>query len=204
MEIELGPCAQFSIYHLVALKGSEERLRINGETTPLFSQSVSVIGKGQGRPRVSGISADASKLVSPKKTSWFQFPESPLKNPNALPVTLSDVARVLRSKNAGPFEVTYDVIFGTEKEYQFVKSSGILSGASVAAILGFKEEEVIWSGFFDQALAFKATFPRLRRGNTAPNGGFMEDDVHASQKHVGLLNTKLAKSFIQGWEKLVH
>ena len=49
--------------------------------------------------------------------------------------------------------------------------------------------------FCDAALAFKATFARKRNGKPAAAGGFMENDVHASQHHVPLLTMELGDDF---------
>ena len=38
--------------------------------------------------------------------------------------TLRDIAKVIRSKNSGPFEVTFDVIFDDDDAYARVKRSG--------------------------------------------------------------------------------
>jgi hypothetical protein len=80
-----------------------------------------------------------------------------------------------------------------------------------------KEEEIIWCGFFDQAMAFKATIPRKRmvesKGKdgkrssaleSVVSGGYMETDVHASQQYVGLLNLILTEEVKKGIEDLLE
>ena len=42
---------------------------------------------------------------------------------NIKSVKLRDIAKVIRSKNAGPFELTFDVIFKTKEDYEKVKAS---------------------------------------------------------------------------------
>ena len=42
-------------------------------------------------------------------------------------VTLAEIADEIRSKNAGPFELTFDILFDDERTYQKVKSSGVRS-----------------------------------------------------------------------------
>ncbi|KAH7122678.1 hypothetical protein B0J11DRAFT_608191 [Dendryphion nanum] len=204
MIIDLGPCSKFSIYHLMNLTQGEERLKNSENENGLFSQVVGTIGKGK------------NKLVV-KDTNGFGIPFEPLgpkgieehtyggttkmqkahDQQQKLPESLGDLASVLRSKNSGPFELTFDVLFDTEKVYQLVKDSDILNKTVVSHLLGVQEADIIWIGFFDQALAFKATIPRLRKGKIEPNGGYMENDVHGSQKYLGLLNMKLPKDFVQ-------
>lgn len=119
------------------------------------------------------------------------------------PKTLGDIARVLRSKNAGPYEITFDVMFATESIFKLVKSSGLVNAAVIAELNDIDADQVIWSGFFDQALAYKATIPRMRKGQPAPNGGFMEKDVHGSQRYVGLMNLPLSGDFLAAWSELI-
>ena len=44
-----------------------------------------------------------------------------------LPPHLRDVAKVIRSKSAGPFEITMDIIFKTNEEFHSVWDKGIIS-----------------------------------------------------------------------------
>ncbi len=47
---------------------------------------------------------------------------------------LGDVAKVLRSKNAGAFEVTFDIFFHDRASYQAFKRSGILTPELLATL----------------------------------------------------------------------
>lgn len=201
MESDLGPCAQFSIYHLVQLEEGEERLKPSIGSKALYRQEVTVIGRGDSQ---------AAASQPPSFNTEQQGRTPPLLEPPIVdahyptsPKTLGDIARVLRSKNAGPYEITFDVMFATESIFQLVKSSGCLNAAVIAELNNISEGQVIWSGFFDQALAYKATIPRLWRGKPTPNGGFMESDVHGSQKYIGLLNLPLTKDFLIKWSELI-
>ncbi|KAK8107590.1 uncharacterized protein PG998_009603 [Apiospora kogelbergensis] len=203
VEVELGPCARFSIYHLMDLKEGEERLCPPGQeqggpaTTSeaprvRITHTVSMVGRGEkaDAPRpyattktegnsleTSAKSEDSSKVVQ----RTFQAPVR----------VLGDIARVLRSKNSGPYEITMDAMFESEATYRAVKQSGLLSEESVAATIGVSMEHIVWCGFFDPARAFKVTIPRIRGGKLVPAGGFMEDDVHGTQQHLELFNMKL-------------
>ena len=46
--------------------------------------------------------------------------------------TLSELAKVLRSKNSGPFELTLDILFSDEAPYRRVKESGVLTRENIA------------------------------------------------------------------------
>ncbi|TDZ35396.1 hypothetical protein CTRI78_v011492 [Colletotrichum trifolii] len=66
----------------------------------------------------------------------------------------------------------------------------------VAEALEISEQDIVWAGFFDPALAFKVTIPRLRGGKRAAAGSFMENDIHGSQQHLGLALLKLPDDFM--------
>src|SRR5260370_31685028 len=70
---------------------------------------------------------------------------------------LRDIAKVLRSKNAGPFKVTIDVFFDNEADFDLVESSGILQPDAVASAYGLGPEEVSGPFFQRAALGPKVT-----------------------------------------------
>lgn len=110
--------------------------------------------------------------------------------------TLGDVASVLRSKNAGPYEVTLDVMFDSPMVYQTIKGSNLLNSALISRLFSVDERDIIYCGFFDQALAFKATIPRTKNGQRNASGGFAEDDVHGSGQYLPLMNLHLPEELI--------
>lgn len=97
-------------------------------------------------------------------------------------VLLVDLAKVLRSKNSGPFEITFDVIFDDEAVYQRVKGSGALQAADLAQRFRVRPEDVLVCMYFDPARAFKLTLKR----NWA-QGSVGERDTFGAQQHVPLL-----------------
>jgi hypothetical protein len=201
MEIGLGPCAQFSIYHLMQLKEGEERLRLNGSSLGLFTQQVEVIHASKpntARPEPQSHILDGTV----EATRALHSPEKSSKEILTEPKTLGDISKMLRSKNAGPFEVTLDVMFETKAVYQVVKDSGCLSATAMAQLFEVQENDIVWEGFFDQALAYKVTIPRMRHEKLAASGGYMENDVHASQQYIGLMNLALPEDLIERWKQL--
>lgn len=73
------------------------------------------------------------------------------------PAKLSEVARVIRSKNLGPFELTFDVIFDSVEAYQRVKTTNLLTKKTMQDLYNLSESDVLVSMFFDLALAWKCT-----------------------------------------------
>ncbi|KAM0425482.1 hypothetical protein ACHAPT_009271 [Fusarium lateritium] len=201
MEIEMGACAEFSLYHLMDLEPGEERLILDDEKPssgqlqgPLLRGSVATIGKGSPTSSDAGFKESIANLRDQlPKPSTKQTPHTKqIQNqPPQDPKTLSDLCRIVRSKNAGPYEITIDAIFSSEADFQATKSSGLLSPANVSKAIGIPKEDIIWMGFFDPAMAFKVTIPRVRSGKKKSAGGFMESDIHGSQEHLGLANLKL-------------
>ena len=49
------------------------------------------------------------------------------------PTPLRDIAKVIRSKNAGPFEITLDIVFKTEEDFEAVKKSGVITRELVSS-----------------------------------------------------------------------
>ena len=96
--------------------------------------------------------------------------------------TLKDLARVIRSKNSGPFEITFDVIFDDDAIYARVKECQALYAARMAELYGVGIEDVIVCMFFDPARAFKLTLKR----NWA-QGSVGERDTFGAQQHAPLL-----------------
>ncbi|KAF5977280.1 hypothetical protein FCOIX_6547 [Fusarium coicis] len=203
MEIELGPCAEFSLYHLMDLEPGEERLALGGDGPvlegPLLRAAVSRIGNGvmngaNGTNEQIAVPAVDSKPPQRTSTSPQRSP-SPPSETTQKPKTLSDLCRIVRSKNAGPYEITIDAMFASKEAYEAIKSSNLLSASNTAKAIGISEEDIIWIGFFDPAISFKVTIPRFRSGKKKSAGGFMENDIHGSQEHMGLASLKLPEGF---------
>ena len=95
---------------------------------------------------------------------------------------LADVAKVIRSKNAGPLLLTIDVIFDDQSIYEKVIASGIISIEVFAKLYGVSHNEVAVIPYA-QALAIKITLPRLHR-----SGGPADTDVYGAQQHAPVLN----------------
>ena len=55
---------------------------------------------------------------------------------------LSDLATVIRSKNAGPFELTFDVLFANHDDFERVVRSKVLSAEAFAAYFVFVSDVI--------------------------------------------------------------
>jgi hypothetical protein len=95
---------------------------------------------------------------------------------------IKDIARVCKSKNAGPFELTIDVVFDDADTFGKVKATGVLNIELFARLYNVSPETVLLTPY-DAAFAFKATLPRL-----VPAGDFGDTDVYGCQQHALLLD----------------
>ncbi|CAI7657409.1 unnamed protein product [Penicillium pancosmium] len=204
LEVEMGACAEFSIYHLVEMEeGEEEATAIGQDASGLRDQSnglksltrweILLLGPG---PRIDPQKSRHSTSDGGCCANNLRPTNSDSSNPEPLaPITgtftLGEIAKVVRSKNAGPFEITLDVMFDNMAVYEKVKEAGVLTPVKIAELYDISVDSIVWCGFFDQALAFKATIPRCRNGKPNASGGFMENDVHGSQNHLPLFNLTL-------------
>ena len=216
--IETGQCSEFSVYHLMDLFEGEERAKprkgvyaIDEEretAESIFEWEAKYIGarkakngvmreQGCGDPSPPPVRATRDKRTEVKNEKHGII--NGLADPTAevLKGRLGQVASIVRSKNSGPFEITFDVFFSDDSTYHKVKAAGILDSRKISELYNVSEEEVIWCGFFDQALGFKATIPRKKNGRNAAAGGFMEGDIHASTQHMPLMLLPLPESLLQ-------
>ncbi len=95
---------------------------------------------------------------------------------------LGELAKVLRSKNSGPFELTLDVLFDSADRYLMVKQSGKITKETIAHLYGISEEQIHHLVFFDQALGFKITISRQISSGTVG-----DRDVYGAQQHAPLM-----------------
>ncbi|MGI6775592.1 DUF4387 domain-containing protein [Acetomicrobium sp.] len=102
---------------------------------------------------------------------------------NIKSVKLRDIAKVIRSKNAGPFEITFDIIFRTKDDYEKVKASGVLNKRLIASLYNLDPQNILTFVFYDAANAVKITIPRMR-----PQGSIGEVDMHGAQQYVPLFD----------------
>ncbi len=98
---------------------------------------------------------------------------------------VKDIAKVCKSKNAGPFELTLDIVFDDRALYQKVKATGVLNPELFARLYGVSPNEVQFTAY-DAGYAFKATLPRL-----VPAGDIGDTDVYGAQQHALMLDVEI-------------
>lgn len=98
---------------------------------------------------------------------------------------LGELASLIRSKNAGPFELTFDIMFDDRESFQRVKDSNALSRQVIGDLYQVPLEDV---KFFvvPAALAFKASIPRPRF-----QGDVLDSDGHGGQQYAPLVDIEI-------------
>ncbi len=99
---------------------------------------------------------------------------------------LFDLAKTIRSKNAGVDRITFDVIFADRATYDLVRRSGALSREAVCRAFGIAPQRITDHVEFDPALAIKFTICRR-----IPSGSPGDGDIFGSQQYGPLLNIEI-------------
>ena len=98
---------------------------------------------------------------------------------------LHEMAKVLRSKSAGPYKITLDLFFETEDQYKRVKDSGRLTRDSIARLYRLEPEAVEGIYFVDMARGIKITIPKPVKEAT---GDPHCRDIYGAQQYIPLLD----------------
>ena len=99
---------------------------------------------------------------------------------------LAHLAQVIRSKNAGPFELTFDILFSDLETFQRVKDSGVITRELVARLYRIPVGQVLHLVFVPAARAIKATIVR-----PVPSGSVGDTDVYGAQQHAPWLDVEI-------------
>lgn len=101
-------------------------------------------------------------------------------------ITLNDLAKTIRSKNAGTDKITFDIIFNKPENYELVKQSGVLNRKFISQLYSVDETEICDFVEYDPAYAIKFTIMRKR-----PSGSAGESDIFGCQQYPPLLDVEI-------------
>jgi hypothetical protein len=99
---------------------------------------------------------------------------------------ITEMAYVIRSKNSGPYELTFDIIFKDRANFDTARRSGIFTKEMFAGLYGLDITDVINVVEFEQANAIKATIVR-----PIVSGSPGDRDIYGAQQHAPLLNIEV-------------
>lgn len=96
---------------------------------------------------------------------------------------LIEYTKILRSKNAGPLFITFDLIFNTEEDMKYVEQK--LKKSDISKAYGVSEEkiDIITYGVVN---SIKITFPRKNISGSLP-----DNDIYGCQQHMPLANIEV-------------
>lgn len=95
---------------------------------------------------------------------------------------LVELAKVLRSKNSGPFQITLDVLFDIRENYERVVRSGVINRENICRAYNLQDKDITEVVFFDSAMGIKVTFNRK-----ISSGSAFDRDVYGAQQHAPLM-----------------
>jgi hypothetical protein len=176
LEIPLGHACCFNVYHLLPVNDPLE----------FFPWSTEQVGPTRSTAeRIPDFGFDLIKPDPPTSANGTNGVTTQVELiRDQTPVT--KIAKDVRSKNAGPYEITFDIIFNDLEAFNFAKGSKKLTAEYLAPLWNASPKDAIACQFSEPARAFKFTLPRPWQA-----GGFGERDLHCSQQHVPLLNLVL-------------
>ena len=99
--------------------------------------------------------------------------------------TLADLAKLVRSKNAGPFWLTVDIMFDDAEAYRRARDAEIVNRAAIARLYNRNPADIIVVNH-DTALAIKVSFPRPQS-----SGSKHDSDVYGGQQYAPLLGLEV-------------
>src|SRR5215213_3017014 len=100
--------------------------------------------------------------------------------------TIAELAQVVRSKQAGPYRLTLDIVFDDQAVYERVRRSGVITEELVAGLYGIPRDRITALIDFEPGRAFKIT---MRRPVTAGDPG--DTDVYGACQAAPLLHIQI-------------
>ena len=98
---------------------------------------------------------------------------------------VQDIAREVRSKNAGPFWVTLEIFCKDDDSYQILKKSPNVTKEKVASLY-MVEADKTKCFYCDSIQVIKFSFPRAK-----PSGHKYENDMHTGQQYIRLAEVEV-------------
>ncbi|KAJ5109843.1 hypothetical protein N7532_002488 [Penicillium argentinense] len=168
-ETAAGPVFRFNVYHLMNL--------VPGEEVSLFSVHDWKISNEALQGEFQGLTDAQREELASESLEPVTFKPVPSGECKML-----EIAKIIRSKNSGPFELTFDIMFDIKEAYQRVKDANILTNERMLSLYHLKPEDIITNMFFEPALAWKCTIRRPWEQGTVG-----ERDTLGTQQHGPLL-----------------
>lgn len=98
---------------------------------------------------------------------------------------IRDICRHVRSKNAGPFWVTFDLFFKDREAFEKYKDSPSLGPGLFERLYGADPKTV------KHYPVPSLNMVKISYGRPSPQGGVVERDMHCGQQYVRLLDVNV-------------
>jgi len=96
---------------------------------------------------------------------------------------LVDYTKIVRSKNAGPLFITFDLIFNTKEDMEYVEQRLRKEDVAKAYAMEVSKIDII---SYKVVNAIKITFPRKN-----VSGALADNDIYGCQQHMPLANIEI-------------
>lgn len=93
------------------------------------------------------------------------------------------LAKVLRSKNSGPFQITLDILFDSLESYLRVVDSGVINIETISRLYNLESKDICSIVCFEKGLGIKITYNR-----PISSGTIGDRDVYGAQQHAPLMD----------------
>lgn len=100
---------------------------------------------------------------------------------------LRDICHTIRSKQAGPFRLTFDIVFKDETTFRRVRDGGSISKDLIAKLYRRPPSEITHVVFYEPGRAVKISMIRPKVAGDPGDG-----DIYGCQQHVPLLDAEVA------------
>ena len=98
-------------------------------------------------------------------------------------VRITDAARVIRSKNSGPFELTLDILFKDRRYFDLARRCAVIDRQLISRLYSVPVDDISSIIYFEPSHAVKITL-RRRVVSGAPG----DSDIYGAQQHAPLLD----------------
>jgi hypothetical protein len=98
---------------------------------------------------------------------------------------VKDLAKYVRSKNAGPFWATVEIFCENDESYNTIKDSPNITREKVAALY-HADAAKVKVFYVDNIRVIKFSYPR-----PLPSGHKYENDMHTGQQYIRLAETEV-------------
>ncbi|KAF5579828.1 Formyl-coenzyme A transferase [Fusarium pseudocircinatum] len=175
-EQDAGAVFKFSLYHLVDLEA--------GEASSLFPITFRDINSSASPSPALGVSGERLEALENGTLAPIEKKQVPSRR-----AKMQELARIIRSKNSGPFEMTFDIMFDDDAVYRRVRDAKVLTNDVIRSLYQVENSDILTNMFFEPALAWKCTIKR-----PWAQGSVGERDTLGTQQHALLLGIEVPEA----------